>query len=373
MSKSHIVGNHMPWLNFSIANHVLKLLFLADIDYVTGKRGIKVRDFYRGKQLALWLKLIPRISTPDDEASESHELENADNISTFDDPTRLISKFRSIFPSPPPLPPYTPPIPQSDTGYVTTQNDEDDTTGDNSHHRNNGHYGHISTPSKNLSPMEHKPNVTASVPHAKAATSSTGGSELSIVVVVGAAFLFVNLLVFAGIFYQRKRILKLRECETNNASDRNNRIIGNKDINVAQQAEGVPPGDPSPSTHISMNHKPQVENNPLYSAISKPLAPTPCGGYTYSALSQKSSSPMHNMASRPTNETSEDERSVRSGGSSGIRPPGPPAPPGPPGQPGSQDTSRSQEPDRSPSVENRNKHLARANHQVTSNNAITIV
>ena len=233
----------------------------------------------------------------------------------------------------------------------------EETTGDNSHHI----MGRVSTPSKDMSLMEKRTNVTATVPISK---ESIGKNEeaasvpLSAVVAVGGSFLFLNLLVFAGVYYQRKRILKLRECERNSANERNNRIIGNnKDSNVVQQAEGSPPGEPSHSAHITMNHKTQLEGNPLYTAISKPLTPTP-GGYSYSALSQKSSSPMHNLASRPTHETSED----RSGDGPGLRSPAPP------------ELSRSQEPDRSsPSGDNRNKLLQRANHQVTSNNAITIV
>ena len=330
------------------------MLLLADIDYFTGKRGVKVRDFYRGKELALWLKLIPKISRPETEGSESHELENADNISTFDDPTRLISKFQKIFPSPPPLPPFTPPIPQSDT-YVTTHDDMDETTGENYYYR-----GHVSTSSKDRYIDKKSNTTTTSVPVSKenvGASTESASVPLSAVVAVGGSLLFLNLLVFAGVYYQRKRILKLRECESS-SSERNNVIIGgNKDINIAQHGDGPPPGDPSPSTHITMNHKSQVENNPLYSSISKPLTPTP-GGYSYSALSQKSSSPMHNVATRAPHETSEDDRSVRSGISPGIR----------------QDFPRPLEPDRSsPASDSRNKIETRVNHQITSNNAITIV
>lgn len=332
--------------------------FSADIDYITGKRGIRVKDFYRGKELALWLKLIPSISQPDPAGTESHELENADNISTFDDPTRLITKFRSIFPSPPPLPPYTPPIASQSDSHVTPNTDWEDTTGDNPHHVP----GQVSTLSKE-SRSEKKINNTTSVPIPKENVGKHDDSSsvpLSAVVAVGGSLLFLNLLVFAGVYYQRKRILKLRECESA-ASERNNIVIGNnKDINIAHHSEGGPPNEPSPSSHITMNHKSQVETNPLYTAISKPLTPTP-GGYSYSALSQKSSSPMHSLVSRPQ-ETSEDERSARSSVGSCIRPPIAP------------DLSRSHEQDRSsPALDTRTKHEHRPNHHLTSNNAITIV
>ncbi|XP_052219028.1 neuroligin-2-like [Dreissena polymorpha] len=92
------------WPKYNISKQ--SYLHIGNID----RKGSKVKDFFKSRETALWTKLIPKLNEPDNNTSETgHQLENAEDMSTFDDPSRLITQFRSIFPSPPP-PPYTPPV-----------------------------------------------------------------------------------------------------------------------------------------------------------------------------------------------------------------------------------------------------------------------
>lgn len=315
----------------------------------------------------MWLKLIPKLNLPDNSSSDaSHELDNAENMSTFDDPTRLINKFHSIFPTPPP-PPYTPPFtpPQSDPAYVTTQDDMDDHTHDS-----------IDLTEK-PKPYEHQ-HVTPkeTVPISKQSThdiSDSSNVPLSVVIAIGCSLLFLNLLVFAGMYYQRKRIVKMRESiaqpvnHLSAADIQDSRNCTNFRGGSHEAVNLVHSFDTQPKV-ASLNHKPVSDSaSPVYTAISKPVVPPQGpGGYAYSALSQKTSSPMHSQ-----NQTTSFSNVAPSNG--------PPSEGG-----GSHASSRGSDSlnrpptqmtpsDRSPKVDPRTKHIARGSHQPTSNNAITIV
>ncbi|XP_045200613.2 neuroligin-4, Y-linked-like isoform X2 [Mercenaria mercenaria] len=338
------------------------------------RKGSKVKNFYRGKETALWLKLIPKLNFPEINSTDaSHELDNAENMSTFDDPTRLISKFHSIFPSPPP-PPYTPPYtpPQSDPAYVTTEDDIYENPG-----------GSLESTDK---PKSHLNNQRATTTAAGPVVPKVEGSKrddssnnvpLSIVIAVGAGILFLNILISAVTYFQRKRIAKLREANAQNLNHLNTGDVqDNRNSNTYRGRGGTPESVNLVNTSetlqqpkvASLNHKPVTDSPPVYTAISKPVVPPQGpGGYTYSALSQKTSSPMHSQ-NQTTSYTNVNPSK------------GPPSESG-----GSQASSRGSDnivrphghnitPDRpSPKGDPRTKHIVRGNPQVTSNNAITIV
>ncbi|XP_060577077.1 neuroligin-4, Y-linked-like isoform X3 [Ruditapes philippinarum] len=339
-----------------------------------GRKGSKVKDFYRGKETALWLNLIPKWNFREPNSSNaSHELEDSENMSTFDDPTRLINKFLTIFPSPPP-PPLTPPFSphQSDPEYVTPKDDLDNIT-----------YDLIDSSDKSDKISKQRATPTAAGPVVGKADESkrddsSNNVPLSIVIAVGAGILFINILISAVTYFQRKRIAKLREANAQNVNHNNaGNMPDNRNSNAYRGRGGTPEAGNLVNTSemkqqpkvASINHKQMTDNSPpVYTAISKPVVPPQGpGGYTYSALSQKTSSPMHsqNQTTSFTNVNPSVGPPSESGGSQAS-------------SRGSDNINRphghSMTPDRpSPKVDPRTKHIGRAGQQVTSNNAITIV
>ena len=299
----------------------------------------------------MWLNYLPKIdkACPDEQHS-THDLVDASNLSTFDEPSRLISKFQQLFPMPPPPPIPTPHVTDilSDPNYETSTSFEESVP-------------NKTTPKPIVS--TNKPGEKESVGEVKTSSTPMEASSvpLSITVAVGCSLLFLNLLIFAGVYYQRERIRKLRagNSRTSNGGDiLDNRATENnkKHENTPETVNLMQTSDLQHHSKVaSMNHK---DSAPVYSTISKPLPPQGPGGYNYSALSQKSSSPMHTnnqikyQGTNPSYGNKSEEMSHSST------------------KPGGTNT-RAQ--DRSPMVDPRVKQVARGNHNVTSNNAITIV
>ena len=203
-----------------------------------------MRHHYRAEKLALWLNLIPKIDRDDGSERGSHQLDNSDNSSTFDDYQKLLSSNleNTIFPSPPPMPPVRPTPSDrggSPAGGWTTQGkghragvtDQDGSVaggrpgggrrdqpgGDNSQSSKysegsgtadatsdvNGSGGHDAT-------LEPEPEDGKTAGSGK---TSSSGVPLSMVVAIGGSLLLINLLIFAGLCYQRERIRKMRRFE----------------------------------------------------------------------------------------------------------------------------------------------------------------
>ena len=136
----------------------------------------------------MWLDLIPKMNVEDGSDPTSHLLTNSNNQTTFDDYHRLIHPFDNVFPSPPPMPPIAP----------TLSYPNDDPTADDADDGVTSEDGVLTTA------------------HAPVSGQTEGGGEhltnsLSITVAVGCTLLFLNILIFAAVYYQRVRIRKLRE------------------------------------------------------------------------------------------------------------------------------------------------------------------
>nr|KAG5685973.1 hypothetical protein BaRGS_017412 [Batillaria attramentaria] len=179
-----------------------------------------VRHHYRGQKLAVWLDLIPKMNVADGSDPSAHLLSNSTNQSTFDDYHRLVPPFDNVFPSPPPMPPIAPTMSYNDDpstpGFYATMGRkgglgsrpgsrgsgsaslEDDTTADDAEDRvTDGLDDPVTTESASVA-LGTGEQVTSSVP-------------LSITVAVGCSLLFLNILIFAAVYYQRERIRKLRQ------------------------------------------------------------------------------------------------------------------------------------------------------------------
>ncbi|XP_076055030.1 neuroligin-2-like isoform X2 [Oratosquilla oratoria] len=144
---------------------------------------VRVKDHYRSHQLSFWLELVPQLHRAGKDAPEEHHhLENHDDWSLYRGNVRSEPVTRVILPpettTPPPMPPSG--TPQYNVSAV-----------------------HQSTPSSalgghNASGYQHtNPSLTDGF-----AAYSTA---LSVTIAIGCSLLILNVLIFAGVYYQRDK------------------------------------------------------------------------------------------------------------------------------------------------------------------------
>ena len=279
------------------------------------------RDHYRGQKIALWLDLLPHINEeitrtvakPD---SAEHNLDNPKNMSTFDEPSRLITHFRRTGPPWVYVQPSTTPH-QNDgiyagnylnVSFVTPQPPfmKDTTSEDDSD---------ISSDASPILGTNYQKSVAKnSVP-------------LSITVAVGCTLLFFNILIFAGVYYQRERIKKLKKADQGPAHSQANKAnhIGetasNKHENINLMSYKEHNQDRMSSAKI-VNSK---DTTLVYSSLCK-SSDYPPDKYTYSPVPTNSSSPLHRNQNHKQHHQSNSIHSIPTsgrsmGGASCGRPP----------------------------------------------------
>ncbi|KAL8625574.1 hypothetical protein ACOMHN_014662 [Nucella lapillus] len=207
--------------------------------YMQMSRRPAVRHHYRGQKLAMWLDLIPKINVADGSDPTSHLLNNHNNQTTFDDFHRLLPTLGDeVFPTPPPIPPLSPTLSLPPDNPLTTS--MWNTMGEDNNNNNKGGGGGGVRPSGGGGDSHYGPRRDHDKPEnddvtsddVVGVTSNSGGStvpaqrigethgagggmgftnSLSITVAVGCTLLFLNLLIFAAVYYQRVRIRKLRQ------------------------------------------------------------------------------------------------------------------------------------------------------------------
>lgn len=250
------------------------------------------------------MDLIPKINTkdPGEKAnSPIHNLQNANNKSSFDDYNRLITQFHKLFPPSPPIPPITPPDMLNDPTSNTKLGGLGSNNGQQSTQQPN-HDGDVTEDGKD-EPSTLAPHVAGTQQEISLVHSSV---PLSITVAVGCSLLFLNILIFAGVYYQRERIKKLRRSDSSTSEELR---VGRK-----QDKDGCDPKGPETTslmTTAQHNQLSPVKNvnthqdvkNPIYTAITKSSEANPApGGYSYTAVPTNTSSPMH-RTSKPHSHT----------------------------------------------------------------------
>ncbi|CAG5117672.1 unnamed protein product [Candidula unifasciata] len=180
-------------------------------DYLHIGRRPSIRHHYRSQKLALWFDLIPKIDRDDGSERSSHLLDNSDNASTFDDYHRLIPNFDNIFPSPPPMPPVWPtPLSSSIERSSTTHRFYPHVTDEDIEPMGHSRDGNIPKGQHQSSQRSEDDGVTTEPSESIGRSKSAAGVPLSIVVAIGGSLLLINIIIFAGLCYQRERIKKLR-------------------------------------------------------------------------------------------------------------------------------------------------------------------
>ncbi|KAK3583367.1 hypothetical protein CHS0354_038986 [Potamilus streckersoni] len=323
-----------------------------------GKEPI-IRSHYRGKEMALWMNLLPKINVSDREGNtpDADELEHYSNLSTFDSSDRLVKNFNEIFPSPPPMPPTPPP---NDKPYDTT--DDGTITNDPflKYSVDLPRIQLVTTTHKLATPVERLDDIKG-----RETNIDTPPIPLSITVAVGCSLLFLNLLILAGVFYQRKRIRELRNTSNSNRGDGGDKQIqqtfsGDVSREPSEQEMAslmqITHEDKERNMHLLKTNSQEYDvNSPVYKTIKK-MSPPQLRRPNNSAISTNltlsisENCPAKMLSNKggqfAPNQTSQ---SIRPGHLISTRPPAV---------------------DRSPTSPY--QHLTRAN-QNTSNNAVTIV
>ena len=160
-----------------------------------------IRDHYRGSKMALWLDLIPKIHKSDNLELKYHLLDNWDNATTFEaEGTRKLD-MNKIFPPPPispPFPPSTTTIATTSTTKATTEATTPTTTSSTS-----GWHRPPATRPPRPRWTTRKPQNVTQAPQVGFMDSKL---SLSVTIAVGCSLLFLNILVFAGMYYQKDRM-----------------------------------------------------------------------------------------------------------------------------------------------------------------------
>ncbi|KAL3846950.1 hypothetical protein ACJMK2_017890 [Sinanodonta woodiana] len=326
-----------------------------------GKEPI-IQSHYRGKEMALWMNLLPKINVSDRQGNtpDTDELEHYSNMSTFDSSDRLVKDFNEIFPSPPPMPPTPPPNDKPDD---TT--DDETITNDpllDKYSVDLPRIQLVTTTHKLVTPFERLEDL-------KNRESNTGSPPipLSITVAVGCSLLFLNLLILAGVFYQRKRIRELRNKGESDGSDAADKQIKQTFSEDASRD----PGEQELASLMQITHEDRERNTNLlktnsqdfddkslvYKTIKKVSSPQITCHIT-SAISTKPILSIHencpaNILSNKGGQFAPNQTS-----SSSLRP-------------GHLISTRLPAVDRSPTSQY--QHFVPRSNQNTSNNAVTIV
>lgn len=171
-------------------------------------------------------------------------------MATFDDPHRLITDFKKIFPPHPPIPPSPPPL---NNGVYFPPGDSE--------------YTNKEKTKREDSLEQFKPQ---SEEKAEQESSLSNSVPLSITVAIGCSLLFINILLFSAVYYQRRRIQRLnREAIEQEHNDQNDfPDIGHK----SQRENTAIKEPPDRDLHLDPHSKPNIQSNPLYTVISK----SPC-------------------------------------------------------------------------------------------------
>lgn len=276
------------------------------------------REYYRGQKLALWLELLPKIHKPDNCSPEHHKLDNSNNMSTFDEPDRLLH-YSEVFPSPPPVPPISPPPkPQP----PVTPNNEDSHSPSQSTYSYSSDYTFDNTPVHRStdSPTNDRRSTASTNSQKEAASLGRGGTDgvvpLSITIAVGCSLLFLNILIFAGVYYQRERIKKSRREKDEMEEMKLSRKMEKESNKISSMSGGggigggVGGGSMGGPETVSLMSTPPTQssptrggqhNNPLINSSKQNPGKVPTSqAYSYSALPTTSSSPLHRPANSPT-------------------------------------------------------------------------
>lgn len=270
---------------------VLKPYQKVSVFLIAGMRP-SVRHHYKGSNMALWLDLIPKFHKSDDLDIKYHLLDNYNNKSTFESVgTRKLNYKKMIIP--PPLTPPAPPSTVTTTLKPTTTLPYVELIPTTVKYRRTikpvptrpSRGGNSNNKDENNSPDNAQKSDLDSD---ESSSLSESRLSLSVTVAVGSALVFLNIIIFAAVYYQRDKMRqerKARDMEMN--KEQSMRMIGDHDnmkSSTGPDSEsdggsslgGGPPSPPPPQTHTLPRQTAvhtQVTTLPMQSRSPIPVTP----------------------------------------------------------------------------------------------------
>ena len=162
------------------------------------------RHHYRANEMAFWLDLIPNIHTSDNLPPQFHLLHNYNNKSTFEAFGTRELNLEDMIPT---TTTSTTTEPTTVTSTIaTTTTTKATTTTTTTTHRTHTPAHSKPTRSNVRKPATNEDAITTSKPFAAGITARDGTLSLSVTIAVGCSLLFLNILIFAGVYYQKDRL-----------------------------------------------------------------------------------------------------------------------------------------------------------------------
>ncbi|KAK2719079.1 neuroligin-1-like [Artemia franciscana] len=151
--------------------------------YITLGIKPKAKSYYRSHRLALWLSLIPELHRPSDVARSHHLFDDYDDASTYGGRVRIIPSYYPTIPTT--IQPLQPPV-------STTYGDPAGVLESTKLQQSDGII------SKGLNSLS---NGTERAENGL----TTYSTALSVTIAIGCSLLVLNVLIFAGVYYQRDK------------------------------------------------------------------------------------------------------------------------------------------------------------------------
>ena len=166
---------------------------------------LSLAHHYRGSKMALWLELIPKLHKSDHLDARYHQLDDWDNVTSFEaEGTRLTARSDLLTTSTSARPTPTPPRTLADLTWSSpTTTTTTSTTPTLSTTTTLAAVGGVELPSGSTYDG-HQQGVDSLL------SSDVNTVSLSITIAVGSFLLFVNILVFVAVYYQKDRIRRER-------------------------------------------------------------------------------------------------------------------------------------------------------------------
>ncbi len=250
-----------------------------------------VRHHYRGTKMALWLDLIPKLHQSDELDPKFHLLSNYDNSSTFDSDGTEELDMKVLFPPSPP--PTTTPIPTSTTPSTTTP---PPTTTSPSTPPPTTPRWHPPTRLPNT-PVP-APEQSTDPPNMAAMSGKDNTLSLSVTIAVGCSLLFLNILIFAGVYYQKDRMrsemkARQRELESQKAGE----VLDTPKAEPSESNSSCMATPPVAPSLISSRHQvtPQMTNIHVTTLSSKQAIPVAPPQAPYQTRLSNMSRDMHTL------------------------------------------------------------------------------
>jgi len=157
---------------------------------------LSLSHHYRGSKMALWLELIPKLHKSDHLDARYHQLDDWDNLTSFEaQGTRLTSRSDLLTTTRRPRPTTT-----TSTAAATPSSSPTTTTATTT----------TSTTTVGVASSTLDAESAAAGGDASSLSADVNTVSLSITIAVGSFLLFVNILVFVAVYYQKDRIRRER-------------------------------------------------------------------------------------------------------------------------------------------------------------------